>query len=269
MTLEEMKDQKEKLGYTNETIAALSGISRSTVQKIFAGATRHPRKGTLGALESVFSETEQAYEYGQEIYRESKTEYTADASGKKQQGDYTLEDYYAVPEDQRVELIDGVFYEMEAPTSIHQIIQNKLCNRLDSYIENKGGSCFAIASPLDVQLDQDEKTMLQPDVVVVCDRNKITRPCIYGAPDLVIEILSKSTRRKDMFLKNKKYAFSGVREYWLIDPDWKQITVYDYQTEAPPAVYSFEDKIPVRIFDDDCRIDFKEIYEFIKFLYDK
>ncbi len=269
MTLEEMKDQKEKLGYTNEIIASLSGVSLSTVQKVFAGKTRHPRRETLKALESVFSETEQAYEYGQEIYRESKTEYTADESGKKQQGEYTLEDYYAVPEDKRVELIDGVFYEMETPTSIHQIIQLKLSSLLDSYITWKKGTCVAMSAPLDVQLDRDEKTMLQPDVVVICDRDKITRPCIFGAPDLIMEILSRFTRRKDMFLKNKKYAFAGVREYWLIDPDWKQITVYDYQTEAPPAVYSFEDQIPVGIFGGDCRIDFKEIYEYIQFLYDK
>ncbi len=269
MTLEEMKDQKEKLGYTNQIIASLSGVSLGTVQKIFAGVTSHPRKETWQALESVFSETKQAYEYGQEIYRESKTAYTPNSFIKKQQGEYTLEDYYAIPDDHRVELIDGVFYEMEAPTSIHQIIQNQLSFHLNSYITEKKGACVVLPAPLDVQLDQDEKTMLQPDIVVVCDREKITRPCIYGAPDLVIEILSPSTRRKDMFLKNKKYAFAGVREYWLLDPDWKQITVYDYQTEAPPAVYSFEDQIPVGIFGGDCQIDFKEIYEYIKFLYDK
>ncbi len=269
MTLEEMKEQKEKLGYTNEIIASLSGVSLSTVQKLFAGVTRHPRKETLQALESVFSETRQAYEYGQEICRESKTAYTKDPFGKKKQGEYTLEDYYDIPDDLRVELIDGVIYELEAPTSIHQVIQNQLSFHLNSYIIGKSGNCVVLTAPLDVQLDQDEKTMLQPDIVVVCDRQKITRPCIYGAPDLVMEILSKSTRKKDMFLKNEKYAAAGVREYWLLDPDWEQITVYDYQTEAPPAVYSFEDKIPVAIFGGDCLIDFKEIYEYIRFLYDK
>lgn len=85
------------------------------------------------------------------------------------------------------------------------------------------------SAPVDVQLDCDEKTMVQPDVLVVCDREKIVPTHVYGAPDLIMEILSPATRKIDMNIKHSKYAAAGVREYWLIDPDKKKIVVYDLE----------------------------------------
>ena len=108
-----------------------------------------------------------------------------------------------------------------------------------------------IASPIDVQLNCDDKTMVQPDVLVVCDREKVIRRCIYGAPDFIIEILSLTSRKKDMFTKLAKYKEAGVREYWLVDP----------------LIYGFDSKVPVMIFGGECEIDFAEIYEYISFLY--
>ena len=80
---------------------------------------------------------------------------------------------------------------------------------------------MVFSAPVDVQLDCDEKTMVQPDVLVVCDREKIVPTHVYGAPDLIMEILSPATRKIDMNIKHSKYAAAGVREYWLIDPIWK------------------------------------------------
>ena len=117
-----------------------------------------------------------------------------------------------------------------------------------------------IPSPVDVQLDCDEKTMVQPDVVVVlCDRSKVIRRCIYGAPDLVVrDTLSPSTRQKDVTIKLNKYIAAGVREYWIIDPDQCQVLVYDFSAAIYPVIYGFDAKIPVAIWDGDCVIDFQD-----------
>ena len=121
-----------------------------------------------------------------------------------------------------------------------------------------------IASPIDVQLDCDDKTMVQPDVIVVCDREKIQNRCIFGAPDFVAEVLSESTRKKDLVLKLNKYMTAGVREYWLVDPDRKKVIVYDFEKEDYPMMYGFEARIPVGIFDGECEVDFQEIYAYVK-----
>ena len=147
---------------------------------------------------------------------------------KKKQGEYTISDYYAIPEDVRAELIDGVIYDMAPPLSVHQLLSAKIHGYLARYIEKKGGSCIPFFAPIGVQLDKDDKTIVEPDILIVCDRNQITRRGIYGAPDFVIEILSESTKKKDSYLKLMKYQNAGVREYWLVDPEKKKVIVYDF-----------------------------------------
>ena len=184
-------------------------------------------------------------------------------------GEYTLTDYYQIPDERRVELIDGVIYDMSAPGCDHQLIAGLIHARLLAHVSSRKGTCLPMISPVDVQLDCDEKTMVQPDVVVVCDRSKVIRRCIYGAPDLVIEILSPSTRRKDVTIKLNKYIAAGVREYWIIDPDQCRVLVYDFSAAIYPVIYGFDAKIPVAIWDGDCVIDFQEVYDYIHFLYEK
>ena len=111
MTVEEMKRQKRMLGYTYDKIAELSGVPLGTVQKIFSGVTESPRYDTLQALEKAFKSQE-----GDRI-EEAAAMYRA-----RQQGNYIIEDYYALPEDRRAELIDGIIYDMSSPTSVHQLI---------------------------------------------------------------------------------------------------------------------------------------------------
>lgn len=254
MTIEEMKRLKAERGYTNEIIAQRSGVPLSTVQKIFAGTTTSPRYSTLLALEQVFSSLA-TYVY------EAPAPYKV-----KKPGNYTVEDYYEIPDERRVELIDGVIYDMGAPTTIHQIIQMELGATLRSYIRSKGGRCIAMVSPVDVRLDRDNKTMLQPDVFVICDRSQFTDKRIEGAPDFVIEILSPSSRKKDAFIKAKKYLDAGVREYWLVDPDKHKVIVYVFENDGDtcPTIYGFQDQVPVAIFGGDCVIDFAKIYEEIR-----
>ena len=274
MTLDEMKQRKKELGYSNAQLAELSGVPLGTVQKIFGGATTTPRHETLRLLEGVLSETpapppRQVYRpigYAEStMVRESQFRYFA-----KQQGEYTVDDYYHLPKDKRFELIDGVLYDMSAPSSPHQLVGGFIYAQLFNHIMSKKGSCLPMIAPVDVQLDRDEKTMVQPDVLIVCDRDLVIRRCVYGAPDFIAEVLSPSTGNKDRYVKLHKYASAGVREYWMIDPDRQKVVVYNFQDEdAVPAVYGFDQQVPVAVLDGECIIDFSAMYEYIRFIYDR
>lgn len=295
MTIDEMNARKKELGYSYAKIALLSGVSENTVQNVLEEKTKSPHLKTLNALEAVLKAAENEAGRAQDAFAEpwdlfdpqpAYTDYfgeknvygtSAEQPGNEEfeedifidkSGKYTIDDYYALPDEQRVELIDGVFYDMAAPTTIHQLIADKINMKISSFIEANNGRCISITSPLDVQLDKDDKTMVQPDVVVVCDRSKIKRKVVYGAPDLVAEVLSESTRRKDMVTKLSKYCFAGVREYWIVDPDKKEITVYDFKNNLECRHYDQSEPVPVMIFGGECRVDFEKIFESVSFIED-
>lgn len=205
-------------------------------------------------------------EYWTDMIREPEPAYQFRM--EKQQGEYTVEDYLAWPEEERIELIDGVIYDMAAPIDVHQIITGRVFAAFLDYIMKNKGECVPVVSPIDVQLDQDNKTMVQPDVIIVCDRNKFQNGRIFGAPDLVAEVLFPSTRRKDMTKKLQKYQNAGVREYWMVDPKDRRVTVhFNMDTEdIGTAIYTFNDIVPVKMFDGQCEVNFKEIAEYISFL---
>ena len=270
MTIEEMKRRKKELGYSYEKISELSGVPVGTLQKIFSGETSSPRYKTIMALSNVLGDKDNIYEVN-----ESAGAYNAnylkgqknDASTSIYEGEKTLDDYLALPEGTRIELIDGKFYDMAAPTTIHQSIGFEICYLFKNYVSKKGGKCVPFVAPTDVQLDCDNRTMVQPDVLVVCDRNKITRARIVGAPDLVVEVVSPANMVTDVMIKLFKYKNAGVREYWIVYPDEKRVTVFDFAKDIGPKDYSFEDTIPVAIWDGDCKIDFSYIYSQIEFMY--
>ena len=271
MTFEEMKTLKTGLGLTNEMIAKASGIPLSTVQKIFSGATKAPRKLTLDAISRVltgYDSSGSPYHYGQDgaqpsVLKESSPAYQADPLEKKKR--YTLEDYYALPDERRVELIDGVFYDMASPTFEHQEILGRLYMLFQECIEEHGMPCHVLLAPTDVRLDQDNYTMVQPDLVVMC-RNYDPRGRRYeGAPDLLVEILSPSTRSKDQLLKLHKYHNAGVREYWIIDAKFRRVTVHCFEREDyAPEQYGFTDEIPVGISEGNCSIDFSRVLKYLE-----
>lgn len=264
MTVEQMKQKKQQLGYSCEQLSELSGISLKIIQNIFSGNEKEWSLDVLQQLEKIFKENViDSNTISASLVCESKMEYGV----SKKSRECTLEDYYQLPDERRAELIDGVIYDMSAPTIIHQKISLEISVRLHAFISQKKGACMVFSAPVDVQLDCDEKTMVQPDVLVVCDREKIVPTHVYGAPDLIMEILSPATRKIDMNIKHSKYAAAGVREYWLIDPDKKKIVVYDLENEELPVVYGFENRVPVGIFQGECEIDFSEICESVKFLY--
>lgn len=253
MTIEEMKQRKKELGYSYEKISILSGVPIGTVQKIFGGITKSPRYETLRALERILLRDPG------DIFGGS-AEYISGSTAKN----YTISDYDAISAERRVELIDGVIYDMGAPTYIHQMIAGQLYRRIYDFIDNQGGDCIPLQAPLDVQLDCDDKTVVQPDIMIVCDRDKFREGRILGAPDFVAEILSESTKKKDLTIKLGKYTEAGVREYWIIDPDKKRILVYDLKQDADLSIHGFDETVPMGIFQGLCEIDFTKIYDSIK-----
>lgn len=172
---------------------------------------------------------------------------------------YTEEDYYSLPENIHAELIDGQFYSMSAPSRIHQKILNMVNNAIFNYILSKNDRCEVYPAPFAVNLFNDDKTIVEPDISVICDPNKLTDRGCSGAPDWIIEIISPSTASHDYIRKLNLYADAGVREYWIIDPRNEKILVYClWETEVKADSYTFQDKIKANIFDD-LWIDLKDL----------
>lgn len=261
MTLDEMKRLKQEKGYTMAQLSERSKVPLGTLQKIFTGETAHPRFSTRQAIEKVLCE-----DFGEPPLATCVREDTAayDAKPEKQQGEYTVEDYYAWPDEQRIELIDGVIYIMEAPSFVHQRIAGEVFIQLDAFVKKKGGNCIPLISPLNVRLDCDDKTMVQPDLVILCDTDKIKRWGIMGAPDFILEILSPSTRRKDSIKKLQKYSDAGVKEYWILDPHKKLLLTYDFTEDCLPRIYPLADTAGLALYGGELQIDLDEIAKLIQ-----
>ena len=250
MNLIQMEAYRKQKGYSYEKLSDLSGIPEEMLRKIFRGETDPLEYGVMAALENVLKPE-----------NEVSTLKEAGAAYWMCQGNYTLDDYYALPDDRRAELIDGVIYDMSAPTTEHQLVLSGLSVLFANFIKKKKGPCIMLFAPVDVQLDCDNKTMVQPDLLILCDKSKVTKKCIKGAPDFVLEILSESTRKKDLFLKLHKYEEAGVREYWMADLQKKRVIVYNFEKDDIPKIYGMTEKVPVGIYGGELVIDFAEVEE--------
>lgn len=168
---------------------------------------------------------------------------------------YTIEDIYALPPGERAELIDGQIHYMAPPTTTHQRIVHFLDWVIGSYIREHNGSCEVFPAPFAVFLEADGGTYVEPDLTVVCDRNKIDDKGCHGAPDWVIEVVSPSSKRMDYYTKLARYKEAGVREYWIIDPDKKCIIIYDLEHEEVPMVCPLDGRVKACVYED-LEIDF-------------
>ena len=259
MTVEQMRRKRQQFGYSCEQLSELSGVSLETVQKIFHDNEEVFSQDILKQIESVF-ENKRDSDRGFSYVCESKMEYGI----SKKSRECTLEDYYQLPDERRAELIDGVIYDMSAPTIIHQKISLEISVRFHAFISQKKGACMVFSAPVDVQLDCDNKTMVEPDVGIICDTSKIKRFGIYGAPDFVLEVISPSTKKRDYALKLSKYMEAGVREYWIVDFVQAKILVYYFEGDNYPVIYGFDKPVPVNIYGGDLTIDFSNIAKWLE-----
>lgn len=181
---------------------------------------------------------------------------------------FTYKEYRTWPDDERWEIIHGVPYAMSpAPTTDHQAIVGKLHLQLGNFFKKK--PCRVFISPIDVlfthdagENDDDVDTIVQPDIVVICDGKKITRRYIKGTPDLVIEVLSPSTASKDLKQKFKLYESHGVKEYWVVYPNDQSVLILSLSpdgTYGTPAMYSAEDVINDALFEG-LTVDLTEVF---------
>ena len=171
---------------------------------------------------------------------------------------YTIDDIYNLPDGTRAELIDGQIYYMAPPSRKHQEILSFLHAAIYNYIAKNNGSCKVYPAPFAVFLSADDSKYLEPDLSVICDKNKLNDRGCHGAPDWIIEIVSPGSRAMDYYTKLYLYRSAGVREYWIVDPIKQTILVYDIVNDSAPAIYSFTDIIKVNTFHD-LKIDFSAI----------
>lgn len=161
---------------------------------------------------------------------------------------YTTDDIYALPDGERAELIDGQIYMMGTPSRIHQKLVGQLSRIIGNYIESNHGSCEIYPAPFAVFIKKDDKNYVEPDISVICDKNKLSDRGCEGAPDFIIEIVSLSSRRMDYYKKCALYAESGVREYWIVDPEKQRTMIYRYEDDAAPMIVPFEQDLAVGIY---------------------
>lgn len=170
----------------------------------------------------------------------------------------TLEEYDALPEDTRAEIFDGQIFYMPSPSQEHQTISMELSTILNTYIKNNKGDCRVFHAPFDVKLSDSPLTVVQPDLMIICDKNKLDGKRCNGAPDFIIEIVSPGNPADDYIRKLYHYKNAGVREYWIVDPQRKNITVNYFAGNLLNVPYTFNSVIKVNICNN-LFVDFSDI----------
>lgn len=144
---------------------------------------------------------------------------------------YTTDYIYSLPDGQRAEIIDGHIYYMAPPSSRHQELVSEISFSFMQHIKNNKGECKVYMAPFAVFISKNNTNYVEPDISIICDKNKITDKGCNGAPDLVLEIVSPSSRQMDYHTKLFKYRTAGVREYWIVDPDKNRIQIHNFEND--------------------------------------
>ncbi|WP_234028443.1 Uma2 family endonuclease [Lentibacillus sp. Marseille-P4043] len=182
---------------------------------------------------------------------------------------YTYADYLSWPEDVRAEIIDGIPYLQAAASRIHQKVLSELHRQIANFLVGK--ECEIYPAPFHVVLDLEDESsreenkedVFEPDITVVCDESKLDDSGCKGNPDMIVEIISPSTARIDKIKKFNKYEQAGVKEYWIVEPLEKIVSVFilqENQHYGRPDLYTDEDQVQVSIFDE-LAIDLRLVFE--------
>jgi len=181
---------------------------------------------------------------------------------RKEEDYFTYADYCTWNDDKRWELIDGSAYLMSpAPAWSHQEVSGNLFLQIANFL--KGKQCKVFAAPFDVRLNAETRddTVLQPDIVVICDRSKLLGTGCIGAPDMVVEIISPGTARRDRSEKFMLYQRSGVREYWIVDSDTKTLQAHVLENGRYFVTsYTEADNAPVHVLEG-CIINLADVFD--------
>lgn len=179
---------------------------------------------------------------------------------------YTYADYLLWEGPERFELIDGDAIMLASPSTVHQLVSGELYRQFANYLEGK--RCRVISAPFDVRLfeekddkPEDVQTVVQPDISVICDQDKLDEHGCKGAPDLTLETLSPSNVQHDTLVKLNLYQRAGVREYWVISPEDKSVHVFllDGGALKLSSVYGQKDIAKVSILDG-CFIELSKVF---------
>ena len=181
---------------------------------------------------------------------------------------FSYADYLTWPENERCEIIDGIAYMQAAPSPLHQEISGALFAQFYNYLLGK--PCKVYHSPFCVRLTEgteeinsDIRKVVEPDITIVCDKSKIDEKGCNGTPDMIIEVTSPSSIKIDRVLKFNKYEKAGVREYWIVEPEGKLVSVFvlqDNMRYGRPEIYTEDDNIRVSIFPD-LEIDLSIVFQ--------
>ena len=282
MNLQEMRECKRALGYSNETLAELSGVPLATVQKVLSGITKSPRQKTVEALSKVLgagmpaggpaisnysvqirrgesssgieNKTENIFESARSIRTESYPEVFTGIRSVVREDDRpnTIEDIYALPDGTRAELIDGRLYYIPTPTRTHQKITGEMYLAAAAYIKAYHKECEVYIAPFGVYLNGDDSLYVEPDLSIIRDTSRLSERGCMGAPDWIIEVVSAPSRKTDYAVKLNKYRQSGVREYWIVDPSLRTVLTYvfdDDRNVEDADLYPFEAEIESSLFE--------------------
>lgn len=285
MTVEEIRKRKKRLKLTTQQLAILAELPLGTVSKILTGETKNPSYLTIEKLEATIEKEEmlarvEAYQKAmhqyflehpedegnqkkfEEIYRKinrlndapipyavpREEESAMYGSLALQDQRITINELSKMGESRDLQLIDGQLVVSEMAGVSHQRMVKRLGRSISDFVEKKQGTCEVFDVGVNVYLDEDEYTLVIPDLAVVCNPSQITERGVVGAPDWVIEVVSPSTRQNDYHKKLHKYMDAGVREYWIVDMDRHMVSVCINGEPMQVTIYSFDDEIPVHIY---------------------
>ena len=287
MNVSDLKKRKKALKLTTKELAYMAELPVSTVSKIMTGETKNPSYLTVDILDKTLLREEaerrtRAYLNAMETYiaEHPDEEFEPEDFEKQYRADHNLDDApipYAVPKDsdypqsgnlaydrdnglmnideycklgesRNYELLDGHLIVNENPKVRHNRVVQKVWLSIYRYIEEHGGPCEAFMPSINTRFAGDDMTCLGPDIVVVCDPDNVDDFGTIDAPDWIIEVTSKSTRGRDYNEKRRKYMECGVREYWIIDIQKDKVVVYLKEEPEVAHAYSFDDRIPVSIY---------------------
>ena len=243
MNISDLTVLKECSNLTLDDISSLSGIPVDVVEQIFSGEMQDVQYATLLAIEEVLVTKKKipfTYDYLKKepvILREETAPYCYNARR------YQREDIEKLSAYVNAELINGYLYMMSAPSRMHQFLIGELFYKIKDHIRMNKGECHIYTAPFDVRLFGDDSMVVEPDLLVICDKSKLTEKGCLGAPDWIIEIVSESNSEHDYVTKMMYYQKANVREYWIVDPYKRSVLVYYFENFERPERYSYEDAV--------------------------